>query len=51
LCQRGTLVIATASTLGDSYCSLAWSGKLSKESDAGVAVEVLNGSEAGLTAR
>ena len=26
--QRGILVAATASTLGDSYCSLAWGGKL-----------------------
>ena len=47
--QRGILVIATASTLGDSYCSLAWSGKLSERSDVGVAVDVLSGSDAGLT--
>ena len=26
--QRGILVLATASTIGDSYCSLAWSHKL-----------------------
>ena len=26
--QRGILVTATASALGDSYCSLAWGGKL-----------------------
>ena len=26
--QRGILVTAAASTLGDSYCSLAWGGKL-----------------------
>ncbi len=49
--QRGILVIATASTLGDSYCSLAWSGKLSNESDVGVALDVLTGSDAGLTAQ
>jgi uncharacterized peroxidase-related enzyme len=47
--QRGILVIATASTLGDSYCSLAWSGKLGKKSDAAVALDVLNGSDASLT--
>jgi uncharacterized peroxidase-related enzyme len=47
--QRGILVIAMASTLGDSYCSLAWSGKLSKKSGTGVALDVLNGSDAGLT--
>jgi uncharacterized peroxidase-related enzyme len=47
--QRGILVIAAASTLGDSYCSLAWGGKLSSISGAGVAVDVLNGSDSGLT--
>jgi uncharacterized peroxidase-related enzyme len=47
--QRGILVTAAASTLGDSYCSLAWGGKLSKASDAAVAAGVLNGSDAELT--
>jgi uncharacterized peroxidase-related enzyme len=47
--QRGILVTAAASALGDSYCSLAWGGKLSKASDAGVAAGVLNGSDAELT--
>ncbi|HET8990246.1 MAG TPA: hypothetical protein VFN59_03995 [Acidimicrobiales bacterium] len=47
--QRGILVIATASTLGDSYCSLAWSGKLSTATDANLAVSVLNGTDTGLT--
>jgi uncharacterized peroxidase-related enzyme len=47
--QRGILVTATASSLGDSYCSLAWGGKLSKASDAAVAAGVLNGSDAELT--
>jgi uncharacterized peroxidase-related enzyme len=47
--QRGILVIAMASTLGDSYCSLAWSGKLSEKSGVDVALDVLNGSDAGLT--
>ena len=33
--QRGILVAACASTLGDSYCSLAWGTKLAGEADAG----------------
>jgi len=47
--QRGILVTAAASALGDSYCSLAWGAKLGKASDAAVAAGVLNGSDAGLT--
>src|SRR6202167_3975644 len=47
--QRGILVTAAASALGDSYCSMAWGGKLGKESGAAVAAGVLNGSDAGLT--
>ena len=47
--QRGILVTAAASALGDSYCSLAWGGKLGKASDAAVAAGVLNGSGTGLT--
>jgi uncharacterized peroxidase-related enzyme len=47
--QRGILVTAAASALGDSYCSLAWGGKLSTASDSALAAAVLNGSDAGLT--
>ena len=47
--QRGILVTAAASALGDSYCSLAWGAKLGQASDAAVAAGVLNGSDAGLT--
>jgi uncharacterized peroxidase-related enzyme len=47
--QRAILVIAAASALGDSYCSLAWGGKLGKASDAALAAGVLNGSDDGLT--
>jgi uncharacterized peroxidase-related enzyme len=47
--QRGILVTAAASTLGDSYCSLAWGGKLGKASSATLAAGVLNGSDAELT--
>jgi uncharacterized peroxidase-related enzyme len=47
--QRAILVSAAASALGDSYCSLAWGGKLGQASDAAIAAGVLNGSDAGLT--
>jgi uncharacterized peroxidase-related enzyme len=47
--QRGVLVTAAASALGDSYCSLAWGAKLTKDSGADVAAAVLNGSDTGLT--
>ena len=47
--QRGILVTAAASTLGDSYCSLAWGGKLAGVSDAPLAAGVLSGDDAGLT--
>jgi uncharacterized peroxidase-related enzyme len=47
--QRALLVAACASTFGDSYCSMAWGGKLAKESDAETAVAVLTGSDDGLT--
>jgi uncharacterized peroxidase-related enzyme len=47
--QRGILVTAAASALGDSYCSLAWGGKLGQASNADLAAGVLNGSDAGLT--
>jgi uncharacterized peroxidase-related enzyme len=49
--QRGILVTAAASALGDSYCSLAWGGKLGQaaDADADVAAAVLTGSDAGLT--
>jgi uncharacterized peroxidase-related enzyme len=47
--QRGILITAAASTLGDSYCSLAWGGKLGQAADADLAAGVLTGSDAGLT--
>jgi alkylhydroperoxidase family enzyme len=40
---------AAASALGDSYCSLAWGGKLGQASDPAVAAGVLTGSDTGLT--
>jgi uncharacterized peroxidase-related enzyme len=49
--QRGILVTAAASAFGDSYCSLAWGGKLGQAGDAATAAGVLSGSDAGLTAQ
>ena len=46
--HRGILVTATASALGDSYCSLAWGGKLAGAADAGLAAAVLSNSDEGL---
>jgi SAM-dependent methyltransferase/alkylhydroperoxidase family enzyme len=43
--QRGILVAACASTLGDAYCSLAWGKKLADEAGADVAAGVLRGDD------
>jgi uncharacterized peroxidase-related enzyme len=48
--QRGILITACASTLGDSYCSVAWGTKLTKLADERVAAGVLRGADDGLTA-
>ena len=47
--QRGILVSACASTLGDSYCSLAWGSKLAHVSDAQTASGVLRGQDDALS--
>lgn len=47
--QLGILVTATASTLGDSYCSLAWGMKFSAMADADTAAGVLAGDDSELT--
>ncbi|GJM37671.1 MAG: hypothetical protein DHS20C19_10380 [Acidimicrobiales bacterium] len=47
--ERGILVAATAATIEDSYCSLAWGGKLAKEADGEFAAAVLRGDDADLT--
>ncbi|WP_292869747.1 hypothetical protein [Microbacterium sp.] len=49
--QRAILVVATAATLRDSYCSFAWGGRLARYADAATAASVLTGSDAGLTAQ
>ncbi len=46
--QRAILVAATASTLGDAYCSLAWGQRLANESNASLASDVLRGDDAKL---
>ena len=46
--QRAVLVAATASALGDSYCSMAWGKKLAAATSPDVAAGVLRGGEAGL---
>jgi alkylhydroperoxidase family enzyme len=46
--QRAVLVTAAASTLGDSYCSLAWGTKLAGVAGAGVAEAVVRGEDDGL---
>ena len=46
--QRAILITSCASTLGDSYCSLAWGKKLADDAGAGVAASVLRGDDAPL---
>jgi uncharacterized peroxidase-related enzyme len=41
--QRGILVTACASTLGDAYCSLAWGTKLASKLDADAVAGILRG--------
>ena len=47
--ERGILVAACASALGDSYCSLAWGTKLAARTDAQLAAGVLRGDDSALT--
>ncbi|WP_203453894.1 carboxymuconolactone decarboxylase family protein [Jiangella aurantiaca] len=49
--QRGILVGATASALGDSVCSLVWGTRLAGEADPETAAAVLTGRDDGLTAK
>jgi uncharacterized peroxidase-related enzyme len=43
--ERGILVTACASTLGDAYCSLAWGTKLAAKADPETAAGVLRGDD------
>jgi alkylhydroperoxidase family enzyme len=45
---RAVLVAACASAFGDSYCSLAWGGKLAAQTSAEVAAAVIGGDDSGL---
>jgi alkylhydroperoxidase family enzyme len=47
--QRGVLISACASALGDSYCSLAWGSRLAGETDPETASGVLTGDDGKLT--
>lgn len=47
--QRGLIVLATASSIRDSYCSTAWAHKLTSTIGADVAAAVLRGDDAALT--
>ena len=47
--ERGVIVTAAASTLGDSYCSLAWGKKLAGFADPEIAGAVLTGTDQGLS--
>jgi alkylhydroperoxidase family enzyme len=47
--QRGILVGAAASALGDSVCSLVWGSRLAAEADPSTAAAVLSGRDDGLT--
>jgi len=47
--QRGILITASASTIGDPHCGLAWGGRLAGEVGTDVAAGVLRGDDSGLT--
>ena len=49
--ERGVLVAATAATLGDPYCALAWGTRLAGETSPEVAAGVLSGDDGGLDER
>jgi alkylhydroperoxidase family enzyme len=46
--QRSVLVTAAASTLGDSYCSMAWGKRLASATSPAAAATLIRGSEEGL---
>lgn len=46
--QRGILISAGASALGDSYCSLAWGRRLADAANPEIAGGVLSGDDSGL---
>ena len=46
--QRGILVAATAATIRDSYCSMAWGNKLATKTGPDIAAGILRGDDSGL---
>jgi uncharacterized peroxidase-related enzyme len=48
--ERGILITACASSVGDSYCSLAWGTKLAELAGAQLAGGILRGEDNGLSA-
>ena len=46
--QRGILVTATAATIRDSYCSMAWASKLATKTGPEIAAGILRGDDSGL---
>lgn len=49
--DRGVLICASAAALGDSYCALAWGGRLSRLLDEETALAVLHGQHDRLSTR
>jgi uncharacterized peroxidase-related enzyme len=49
--DRGLLISAAASTMGDAYCSLAWGNRLAGASDGATAAGVLTGDDDALDDR
>lgn len=49
--DKGVLVSAMASTLGDSYCATAWGTRLADASSPATSAQVLGGDDTGLTRR
>ncbi len=49
--DRGVLVCATADTIGDPYCALAWGARLAGDVGSEVAAHVLAGDDSGLDPR
>lgn len=47
--QRGVLIAAMASTLGDSYCSLAWGERLARRATPALTAELIGGDDSGWT--
>ncbi|MFC4945407.1 carboxymuconolactone decarboxylase family protein [Pseudonocardia sp. GCM10023141] len=47
--ERGILVAACASALGDAYCALMWGGRLARAADPDIAAAVLVGDDSLLT--